>query len=69
MIRAKELVSIVSASKNCKERGLRVQQALDKIILDEKENLASEKPPPQGQLVSACPIGKVKKTKVSGWSH
>jgi hypothetical protein len=33
--RAKELVSIVSASKNCRECGILVEQALDKIILEE----------------------------------
>ena len=67
--RAKELVSIVAASKNCRERGVAVEKALDKIIAQEKENLASEKPPPRGGVVSACPVGKVRKSKVSGWSR
>lgn len=67
MPRVKELVSIVAASKNCRERGVAVEQALDKLISDEKANLASEKPPPIGGVVSSCPVGKVKKTKVSAW--
>ena len=67
--RAKELVSIVSASKNCRERGVAIEEALNNLISKEKENLASEKPPPRGGIVSVCPVGKVKKTKVSGWCN
>ncbi len=67
MPRVKELVSIVAASKNCRERGVAVEQALDKLISDEKANLASEKPPPIGGVVSSCPVGKVRKTKVPAW--
>ncbi|KAI2502158.1 hypothetical protein MHU86_12294 [Fragilaria crotonensis] len=67
MPRVKELVSIVAASKNCRERGLAVEEALDKLISVEKANLASEKPPPIGEVVSSCPVGKVKKSKVSAW--
>lgn len=67
MPRVKELVSIVAASKNCRQRGVLVEQALDKLIFEEKENLASEKPPPRGGVVSSCAVGKVKRTKVSGW--
>ena len=67
MPRVKELVSIVAASKNCRERGLAVEEALDNIISVEKANLASEKPPPIGGVVSSCPVGKVKKSKVSAW--
>jgi hypothetical protein len=60
-------VSIVAASKNCRERGVAVEQALDKLISDEKANLASEKPPPIGGLISSCPVGKVRKTKVPAY--
>ena len=67
MPRLKELVSIFAASKNCRERGVAVEQALDKLISDEKANLASEKPPPIGGVVSSCPVGKVRKTKVPAW--
>ena len=67
MPRVKELVSIVAASKKCRERGVAVEQALDKLISDEKANLAPEKPPPIGGVVSSCPVWKVKKTKVSAW--
>ena len=67
MPRIKELVSIVAASKNCFERGVAVEQDLIKLISVEKANLASEKPPPIGGVVSSCPVGKVKKTKVSAW--
>jgi hypothetical protein len=67
MPRLKELVSIFAASKNCRERGVAVEQALDKHISDEKTNLASEKPPPIGGVVSSCPVGKVRKTKVLSW--
>ena len=42
--------------------------SLDKIIFTEKANMASEKPPPKGSLVSGCPVGKVCKTYVSSWS-
>ena len=66
--RAKELVSIIAASKNCRERGVAVERALDKMISEEKEDLASEKPPPLGGFVSSCAVGKVRKTKVSQWS-
>ena len=52
MPRVKELVSIVAASRNCCERGVANQQALDKLISDEKANLALEKPPPIGGVVS-----------------
>jgi hypothetical protein len=69
MPRGEELGSIVEASQNCRQRGLAAEQALDQLISEEKENLASEKPPPKGGVVvSACPVGKVKKTTVSGWS-
>ena len=67
--RAKELVSIIAASKNCWERGVAVERALDKMISEQKENLASEKPPPLGGLVSSCAVGKVRKAKVSEWSR
>ena len=68
MPRAKELVSLVDASKSPQERGLLVEEALDKIIFTEKANMASEKPPPKVSLVSGCPVGKVCKTYVSSWS-
>ena len=67
MPRAKEIVSLVDASKIPKERGILVEEALDKIISTEKANLASEKPSPRGALVSVCPVGKVRKTYVSSW--
>lgn len=67
MPRVKELVSLVATSKNCRERGIAVEQALDNLISKEKANLASQKPSPRGVVVSACPSGKVKKTKVSEW--
>ena len=67
MPRVKELVSIVATSKNCRERGLAVEEALDKLICVEKANLASKKPPPIGGVESSCPVGKVKKSKVSAW--
>jgi hypothetical protein len=67
MPRAKEIVSLVDASKIPKERGILVEEALDKIISTEKANLASEKPSPRGALVSLCPVGKVRKTYVSSW--
>ncbi len=60
-------MSIVVASMNCRERGVPVEQALDKLISDEKANLASEKSPPISGVVSSCPVGKVRKTKVSAW--
>ena len=63
MPRVKELVSIVAASKNCREGGVAVKQALDKLISDEKANLASEKPPPIGGAVSSCPVRKVRRTE------
>jgi hypothetical protein len=68
MSRAKEIVSLVDASKNPKERGVVVEESLDKIISTEKSNIASEKAPPRGLLVSACPVGKVNKTNVSAWN-
>ena len=68
MSRAKEIVSLVDASKNPKERGVVVEESLDKIISTEKANIASEKAPPRGTLVSACPVGKVNKTNVSAWN-
>ncbi len=65
MPQVKELESIVVASKNCGERGVAVEQALDKLISHEnKANLASEKPPPIGGVVSSCPVGKVRKNIV-----
>ena len=67
MPRAKELLSLVAASQNPEERGLLVEQALDNIISMEKANIASEKPPPNGMIVSACPVGKLRKTTVSQW--
>ncbi len=63
MPRVKELESIVAASKNCHERGVAVEQALDTLISDEKANLASE----IGRVVSSCRVGKVRKTKVPAW--
>ena len=59
MPRVKELVSIVAASTNRRERGEKVEQALHKLISDEKANLASQKSPPIGGVVSSCPVGKV----------
>ena len=61
--------SIVAASKNCRDHGVAVEQALDKMISEEKDNLASEKPPPQGGVVFACRVGKVRKTYVLEWSR
>jgi hypothetical protein len=61
MPRAKELVSLVDASKIPKERGVLVEWALDKIISTEKANMASEKPPPRGTVVSGCPVEKCAK--------
>jgi hypothetical protein len=46
-----------------------VERALDKMISEEKENLASEKPPPLGGSVSSCAVGKVRKSKVSDWNE
>ena len=70
--RAKELVSLVDASKFPKERGDIVEDALDKMISIEKANIASEYTPLggtlRGTLVSGCPVGKVRKTNVSSWS-
>ena len=68
MSRAKELVSLVDASKFPRERGVLVEEALDKIISTEKANIASEKPQPRGTVVSGCPVGKVRKTCVSSWN-
>ncbi len=67
MTRVKDLVSIVAALKNCHERGVAVEQALGKLIFDEKANLASKKPQPMGGVVSSCPVGKVRKMKVPVW--
>ena len=64
MPRVKELVSILAASKNHRECEVKVEQALDKLISDEKANIASEKPSPIGGVVSSCPV---KKTKISAW--
>ncbi len=55
-------MSLVDASKIPKERGFLVEEALDKIIFTEKANIASEKPPPRGTLVSGCCVGKVPST-------
>jgi hypothetical protein len=66
--RAMELDSIIVVSKNCRERSVAVERALDMMISEEKENLASEKPPPLGSFVSSCAVRKVRKTKVSDWS-
>jgi hypothetical protein len=63
MLRAKELMlSLVDASRFQKDRGVLVEEALDKIISTEKAINASEKPPPRETLVSGlCPVGKVRK--------
>ena len=68
MTRAKELVSLVDASKIPKDRGLLVEEALDKINSTKKANMASEKPPPRGTVVSGCPVGKVCKTYALSWN-
>ena len=68
MSRVKELVSLVEASRNTKERLTLVEGALDQIICNEKANVASEKLAPKGALVSACPVGKVRRTYVSSWN-
>ncbi len=60
-------MSIVAASKNCRDRGVAVEQALDKLISDEKASLASEKPPPIGGVVASCPVGKARKINVPAW--
>jgi hypothetical protein len=67
MPRAKELVSLVDASNIPEERGFLVEEELDKIIFTEKANIACEKPPPRGTLLSGCPVGKVRKAYVSLW--
>ena len=62
----KELVSLLVASNNCRERGIAVEQALDNLVISkEKVFLALQKATPRGGVVSACPSGKVKTTKVS----
>ena len=50
--RSKKLVSLVDdCSKFPKERGVLVEEALDKMISTKKKaNIASEKPPPRGTL-------------------
>ena len=63
--RAKELVSLVDASKFPKERGVIVEDALDKMINTKKANIASVNPPLRETLVSGCPVRKVRKTNVS----
>ena len=40
--RAKELDSIIAASKNFRERGVAVERALDQMISEEKENLETK---------------------------
>ena len=50
------------------KRGALVEEAIDKIISTKKANIASEKPPPRGTLVSACSIGKVRKPSVLAWN-
>jgi hypothetical protein len=66
--RTKELLSLVAASKNPEDWcGVLVEEALDNIISIAKAKIASEKPPPKGMVVSACPVGKVQKTNVSAW--
>jgi hypothetical protein len=62
---AKELVSLVDALKI---PNVLVEEALDKIISTEKANMAFEKPPPRGTVVSGCPVGKKRKTYVSSWN-
>jgi hypothetical protein len=69
MPKVKELVTILAASNSCRELGTDVELALDNFISDGKAILASQKPPPKGNAVSSCPVGKLKKTKVSGWSR
>jgi hypothetical protein len=69
MARAKELVSLVDASRFRKDRGVIVEDALDQIISIEKANIASENQPMRGALVSGCPVGKVRKTNVSSWDY
>ena len=54
-------MSIVAASKNCGEHGVAVEQDLDTLISDDKENLTSLKPPPISGLISSCPVAKVRK--------
>ena len=68
MPRAKQLVSLVDASKFPKERGVIVEDALNKMISTEKVNIVSENPPLRGTLVSGCPVGKVCKTNVLSWN-
>ena len=68
MSRVKELVSLVKASRNTKEKVTLVEEAFDQIICNEKANIASEKPAPKGTVVSACPVGKVQRTYVSSWN-
>ena len=67
--RVKELVGLIAASDNSRERGMVVERILDDLIRNEKENLATKKPAPRGKVVSACPVGKPKRTKVSQWSR
>jgi len=66
--RVKELVSIIAASENSRERGVLIERILDDLISKEKENLALQQPSTRGQVVSACAPGKVKRTKVSQWN-
>jgi hypothetical protein len=68
MPRAKELVSLVDALKIPKERGVLVEEALNKIISTKEANMASEKSPPRGIVVSGCPVGNVRKTYVPAWN-
>ena len=68
MPKVKELVSLLAVSNSCKEQGMVVEAVLDKLILEEKADSSSQKPPPRVGVVSSCPVGKLRKTKVSGWS-
>ncbi|KAI2507710.1 hypothetical protein MHU86_6709 [Fragilaria crotonensis] len=67
MPRAKELVSLVDASKAHKREVFLLRRHSTRLSSPRKPTWLL-KPPPKGSLVSGCPVGKVCKTYVSSWS-
>jgi len=64
----KEMVTLMSAAGSSSDECAKcILSMFSDVITERKAALNSRKPAPTGQVISACPIGKHKKTTASGY--
>jgi hypothetical protein len=65
----KEMVTLMSAAGSSSDKSAKhILSMFSDVITERKAALNSRNPAPTGQVISACPIGKHKKTIASGYA-